>query len=122
MKRPRPFTGTKYDRGERPRETTLLKIWLEKRDKSAFEFAKRLQVDPKTVLALCNGEQLPGYITAFKIADATEGGVPAESWLGTELGRLRWAETTFDWNEWLEQKRTATAKHDEKRRKAGSRQ
>lgn len=99
-----------------PGEPTLLRKWLEDHDVSAFQLAKPLQCDPKTVIALAAGKQLPSYIMAFRIQDVT--GIAAESWLGTELGRIRFSQPTFDWGTWLEKKAEATARYDAKR-KAG---
>lgn len=98
--------------GENFEERTLLHYWLEKRDTSYYDFAKRIGHDPKTVNDLANGRRLPSYILAYKIQDVTEGGVPAESWLGTEIGRIRWNEVSFDWERWQKAKRAATARHD----------
>lgn len=36
------------------------------------------------------GQVIPELVYAFKIESVTEGGVPPESWLGTELAKMQW--------------------------------
>ena len=91
---------------------------MDKNDVSSFAFARLLRVDPKTVIALAAGRQLPTLVLAFKIERATAGAVAASSWLGTELGRMRFNASTFNWTGWLDAKAAATAKHDLTRRTA----
>lgn len=91
---------------ERPISDTVLDKWLRARGISRFEFAQTLGCDPKMVGFWADNRSLPSLIYAFKISQATQGGVPPESWLGTELGRRMWSAAGVDWDK-LKGQRTA---------------
>lgn len=115
--RPTPIYSRVFTKNP-PKEETLLGAWLKARDISMYEFARRLSVDPKTIYSWCHGQSIPDLIRAFRIDKETEGAVPPASWLGTELGRIRWNEITFDWNGWHEKKAEERARRAAKTRSA----
>lgn len=77
-------------RYSRPESDTLLGAWLEARGMTACGFARRLDVDPKSVKLWASGQVLPSLVNAFKVEKETGGAVSVSSWLGTERGRLEW--------------------------------
>lgn len=76
----------------RPHHETILELWLKSHGISKNKFARTLGCNGRMVDYWCAGRALPGLIYAFLIERATEGGVPAETWLGTELGKYHWMQ------------------------------
>ncbi len=75
---------------KRPKYTTPLSEWLADHRKSKSWLATQVRSSIQSIENLAFGRALPTLITAFQIERATKGGVPAVSWLGTELGRHYW--------------------------------
>lgn len=71
---------------------TPLALWLGEHGISPWEFAKTISADRKSVIGWARGTSIPSLIYAFRIEQATNGGVPAASWLGTKLGMRQWQE------------------------------
>jgi hypothetical protein len=94
-------------------ETPLSK-WMRESHVSAYEVAKRARISYKQVCKLRDGESLPSLVSAFRIDQATKGGVPPVAWLATPLGRKAWAED-HNWERWMEQRR-----EEQKRNRARS--
>lgn len=107
-----------YHRGlkqsEVPATETLLAAWLKAHKRTAYSIAQMCQCDPTSMTRIVLGKQLPGLILAFRIEQATEGGVPVASWLGTELGRIRWNMPGRNWDRLQQQRQDA---HNTWRRK-----
>jgi len=74
----------------RAAEDTLLLKWLKTQGINFYRFAKLVELRPDRVAYLARGQVLPDLSIAFRIQNATKGGVPASSWLGTTLGRQVW--------------------------------
>lgn len=92
------------DDDSRPPSTTALSIWLKANGVSRYEMARRVKADPKQVKTWETGRVLPNLVYAFRIEQATKGGVPASSWLGTPLGRMMWNTIGLDWAKWMAKK------------------
>lgn len=84
-----PITG-KLRPHQRPVERTLLYAWLKAHQVSMKTLRDRVGCAPKMVDYWCNGQCIPSLPYAFQIEKVTDGGVPATSWLGTEMGRIAW--------------------------------
>lgn len=80
---------------------------------SSYEVAKRVGLCLNTVLQLRNGRAMPSLVVAFKIEK--ELGIPASSWLGTEIGRYQWA-LVYDWGAYMERQAKEKLKNDKRRR------
>ncbi len=93
------------DHHKRPKSETVLSTWLRVNGKSRFALAREIGCDPKMVGYWADGRSLPSLIFAFKLERATNGGVPLESWLATEIGRLQWNNNRRNWSRWMEQRR-----------------
>lgn len=65
-------------------------MWLKANSMSRYGLAKVLQCDVKLVKLWSQGRCIPTLVYAFKVEQATKGGVPVSSWLGTPLGREMW--------------------------------
>jgi len=65
-------------------------MWLKSRGIARDAFARKVGCNQKAVDFWCDGKCLPSLLYAFAIEKATEGGVSAEAWLGTEIGKLQW--------------------------------
>ena len=95
---------------------TPLQAWLKMTGRSKYSIAKEMGVDPKIVTVWVSGRGLPSLLNAFKIEKATKGGVPAVSWLGTELGRILWNNSGTDWERLVGQRRQALRDFKRRRR------
>lgn len=94
--RPNPFKGTATP--------TPLADWLEATNTSIQKLALGVRASYHDAHSWVRGRQLPGLIYAFRIDEFTRGGVPVSSWLGTELGKWRYANQGCDNDEWLARK------------------
>ena len=94
--------------GTRPKEDTILARWIVEHDMSRWEFAELLKRRYNTVCAWADGRALPGLINAILIEQATHGGVPMTSWLGTTLGRMEWEHAAV--SDFKEERRSARLK------------
>jgi plasmid maintenance system antidote protein VapI len=90
---------------------TPLDSWLRARELSRYAFAKQLNVSPRSVILWCNNQSLPDLVNAFRIQQATEGGVTPEMWLGTDLARFLWERESADW-----EKQRARGRKDNRKR------
>lgn len=63
------------------------------------------------------GQVIPELVYAFKIEALTEGGVPVESWLGTELAKLQWEHVHSNWDKYSEDHARNQEKYMERVRK-----
>ncbi len=95
---------------DRPIQPTALDFYMKSRGISLFEFGRRLQVDWSAVKSWCNGQALPTLVNAFKIEKFTEGNVPAESWLSTDIGRIQWNTPGRNWDRLEKQRQVAREK------------
>lgn len=84
-------------------EPTPLRAWLDATGTSRYALAKELNCDPKLVKRWTEGVAIPHLVYAFKLEQATQGGVPVASWLGTTLGRELWARMGIDFRQWRDQ-------------------
>lgn len=89
--RPAPLYYGNTPANKRPINQTLLHTWLKQHGISRNGFARMVGCNPKMVDYWSDGRCIPNLIYAFQIEAVTEGGVSADSWLGTEAGRLAWA-------------------------------
>lgn len=83
----------------RPVSDTPLDAWLKARGISRYQFARDLNVSPRTVSFWSNNQVLPDLVNAFRIAQATGGGVLPEMWMGTELAKFQNLHANADWEE-----------------------
>jgi predicted transcriptional regulator len=58
-----------------------LQAWLRSADVTAAEFARRCEYDPSNMSKLLKGTLRPTLDMAFRIERATDGKVPASSWV-----------------------------------------
>lgn len=58
-----------------------LQSWLEANSVTAAEMARRCEYDPSNMSKLLKGTLRPTLEMAFKIERATDGAVPASSWV-----------------------------------------
>lgn len=92
MAKPKPITiYTQHAQG-RPQEDTTFGLWLKARGISKNKAAKMIGCSSKMVDYWTTGRVIPDLLYALKIEQITEGGVGMEVWVGTSLGRARWAE------------------------------
>lgn len=77
---------------KRPQEDTTFGLWLKARGISKNKAATLIGCSPKMVDLWTSGRVIPDLLYALKIEQITEGGVGMEMWVGTALGRHRWAE------------------------------
>lgn len=115
---PGPIRPEYTNHDARPPSITPLTRYLEEHPEiSLYQLAYMVGCSYATIRKLTDGKCLPGLVTAFKIQHVT--GVPASSWLATELGRAQWEKHTYDWEGWRERQRAAWNKWNEtKGRKA----
>lgn len=66
---------------------------------SLFRAAEEIGVNYGTARRLWNGRGLPSLPVAFRMESWSKGGVPAVSWLGTEVGRAATTQCA-DWQRW----------------------
>lgn len=59
---------------------------------SSRTLAWNIGVTQRALLNVAYGHSMPSLVTAYKIEQVTEGAVPVESWLGTDIGRAQWKE------------------------------
>ena len=59
----------------------LLKKWLDDRDMTQLAFAALSGIPQSDISAYVNDKRRPDLTRAFLIQGATEGGVPASSWI-----------------------------------------
>lgn len=77
-------------RHKRPTAETALSTWLRARGITQYQFARTIGADERAVGFWACNKSLPTLVFAFRIEQATQGGVPVSSWLGTTLGRILW--------------------------------
>jgi len=96
----------------RPVCETPLGVWLKQHGYTTYWLAKRALLSHTQAGRMVRGQLFPTLIQAIRIEKATQGGVPCVSWLGTEIGRLAWNITGFDWDRetFLAMKRNARYK------------
>jgi DNA-binding transcriptional regulator YdaS (Cro superfamily) len=87
--RPLPIYGN-LPANKRPKQTTLLEVWLKANGISHDAFARLVGCNERMVDYWCEGRCVPSLIYAFMIERATKGEVPAPVWLGTEIGKMQW--------------------------------
>jgi transcriptional regulator with XRE-family HTH domain len=75
---------------ERLHEHTPLYDWLRKNSIPQRTFARETGLGQQTVMRLCLGRITPTLVAAFVIEQATDGEIPAVSWLGTEVTKYEW--------------------------------
>jgi transcriptional regulator with XRE-family HTH domain len=102
---------------KRPVNDTPLEAWLKMKGVSRYELAKRLGVTPRTVGLWANNQVLPDLVNAFRLQQATEGGVSPENWCGTDLFKFMWTHSNADWEESKKQKRKSNRREYIKRKK-----
>lgn len=76
----------------RPKSITPLELWRRARGISIQQISDATGICYLSVLYLCDGRRIPNLINAFRLEQYTGGGVRADAWLGTELGRAMWKE------------------------------
>lgn len=91
---PRPHSSSIYKgaANKRPSQPTILSLWLKSHGISRDKFARQVGCSGKNVDFWCDGKTIPTLHFAFMIEKETEGGVPAETWLGTDIGKHLWTE------------------------------
>lgn len=92
MPRPRSTSIYKGAANKRPQQHTTLHLWCKSHSISRDKFARLIGCSHKNVDYWCDGRTTPTLHFAFMIEKITEGGVPVETWLGTDLGRHLWNE------------------------------
>lgn len=100
---------------QRPVSDTPLDQWLRARSISRLQFAKTIEVTPRTVHLWCNNQVLPDLVNAFRIQAATDFGVTPDMWMGTELARFLYRHDKADFTNARTQKRKDNRKHYIKR-------
>lgn len=89
----RPKTAVSIYSGapnKRPKQETLLALWMKSRGISQDKFARLVGCNGKMVDYWTTGRCLPGLLYAFMIEKVTEGGVGVESWIGLEIAKEQW--------------------------------
>lgn len=82
--------GGNYSAFRRPKSITPLELWRRARGITVQQISDGTGICYLSVLYLCDGRRIPSLINAFRIEQYTSGGVRADAWLGTELGRSMW--------------------------------
>lgn len=98
----RLYAGVKP--ADRPPDASPLGVWLTKRGISVYSFARQIEADYKLCRLWATGRAIPGLIYAFKIDQATGGGVAPSMWIGTTIGQLQWRGAGIDWDKWTAQR------------------
>lgn len=84
-----------------------------------MQFARELQVTAKTVTYWCQNQVLPDLVNAFRIAQATEGGVLPEAWMGTDLAKFLFTNAVVDPETAKKAKRASNRREYAKRKRNG---
>lgn len=67
-----------------------LRAYCERTQTSILEIATKVGVHYWTAHCWYGAKNVPSLVHAFKLEQATAGGVPAVSWLGTTAAQLEW--------------------------------
>lgn len=92
-----------------------LRAYCERTQTSILSVAKRVGVHYWTAHCWYGAKNVPSLVHAFKLEQATAGGVPAVSWLATKAAQLEWARVA-DPERFAAQRKAARDRHVKKKR------